>query len=250
MLDSPHLTKVRQTINASRGTFRAAALPFLAPLTLAGALILALLYFDTERAVRDLFVWLQSLGLWAPAAYVVIDMLVVILILPGIVLTMGAGFLFGPIQGTLLIITASTLGGATAFLISRHFFNERATNYLKRHAKLNAISNEFMPDAWKIVMLTRLIPFFPFKLSNYFFGITNFSLAHYVIGTLIGIIPNTVFLVYLGSISADIATLGRSPNLFTPAHWVNYGVGLVAAIITILVITHRARRALERRMQA
>lgn len=226
--------------------FLVAYYPFLVPLLLVATLIFILLYFDTEQMIRDLFAWLQALGVWAPAAFVLIDMLVVVLVLPGIVLTMGAGFLFGLLKGTLLVITATTLGGTIAFLIARHLFNERATNYLKRHEKLNVISDEFTPDGWKIVLLTRLIPFFPFKLSNYFFGITNFSLTHYVIGTLIGIVPNTMFIVYLGSLTADIATLGRSHTTFTPAHWMSYGVGLVATIVTIVVITRRARQALQR----
>lgn len=216
------------------------------PLLLVAILIFVLRFFETEQALRDLFAWLQALGGWAPIAFVLIDMLVVICVLPGIILTMGAGFLFGLLEGSILILIATTLGGAIAFLIARYLFGERATNYLKDHKRLQAINDEFTPNAWQIVLLTRLIPFFPFKLSNYFFGVTNFSFAHYVVGTLIGIIPNTIFLVYLGSITADIATLGQSQTALTPAHWLIYGLGLVATIVAIVVITRGARRALQK----
>lgn len=234
---------------AAPGTHLAGFYPILIPVVLVGALIFVLLYFDTEQMIRELFAWLQALGAWAPTAFVVIDMLAVILLLPGIVLTMGAGFLFGLPQGAMLVITATTLGGTSAFLIARHLFSERTTNYLRHHERLNAISDEFTPDGWKIVLLTRLIPFFPFKLSNYFFGITNFSLAHYVIGTVIGIVPNTLFIVYLGSLTADIATLGKSHGTLTPAHWLSYGFGLVVTIVAIALITRRARRALQHYLQ-
>lgn len=221
-------------------------LPLLVPILLVLGLSVVLFNVESEQAIKALFAWIRGLGSWGFVAFVLIDMLVVVLLLPGIVLTMGAGFLFGLVKGTLLIILATTAGGATAFLIARYLFNEAVTRYLGHHPKLNAISDEFTPDAWKIVMLTRLIPFFPFKLSNYFFGITNFSLWHYVLGTLIGIIPNTIFLVYLGSITADIAAQAASEELFSSSHWLSYVIGLAATVVALTVITQRSRRALAR----
>ncbi|MFT4582550.1 MAG: putative membrane protein YdjX (TVP38/TMEM64 family) [Gammaproteobacteria bacterium] len=211
-----------------------------------GTLIFILLHFDTQEAIGELFSWLHSLGPWAPSIFVILDVIVVVLLLPGIVLTMGAGFLFGLYLGTSLILLATTVGGSIAFLSARYLFSERATAYLKSHPKLRAISDEFTADAWKIVMLTRLVPFFPFKLSNYFFGVTNFSFGHYLIGTLIGIIPNTVFLVYLGSLTADIAKLNSAYRVLTPWHWVSYGFGAIAMMGSIAFIIQRSRTALRR----
>ena len=91
------MTAIRQSMTRAPPTLAAGGLhlaglyPFLLPLVLAVSLICALLYFDTEQLIRGLFAWLDALGVWAPVVFVLFDMLVVVFLLPGIVLTMGAG---------------------------------------------------------------------------------------------------------------------------------------------------------------
>lgn len=108
------------------------------------------------------------------------------------------------------------------------------------------LSDEFTPEGWKIVLLTRLIPLFPYKLSNYFFGLTQFRLWHFVLGTVVGFLPITMALVYAGTLAHDLATLGVDGVVRSPMVWALNAGGLVAAIVAIVYITKHANRALER----
>jgi len=204
------------------------------------------IYLDVQSHIVRLFDWLDELGGWAPTIFIIFDVLVVVFLVPGFILTLGAGFLFGVLKGTLYVIVATTIGAAIAFLIARHFFGDGISNYLLSHPKLKLINDEFTPEGWKIVLLTRLVPFFPFKLSNYFFGLTKFSLRHFVLGTFFGIMPITLTNVYLGSLAADLATLSEHTLPRSPIGWTLYGIGFIVTIIGLVYITRLAHKALDK----
>jgi len=169
-----------------------------------------------------------------------------VLQLSGVLFTTGAGFVFGVVDGTLYVVLGTTLGAMFAFLIARHLLGARARGFILTHARIKLISEEMAPQGWKIVMLTRLVPFFPFKLSNYFFGLTPFSLRGFAVGTFLGIIPFSLHNVYLGSIAADFATLGARNSDRTALEWGLYGAGFLVAIGVVLYLNRLARRALVR----
>lgn len=211
------------------------------------AVILALLiYFDTHQQVLRLLEWLDAQGAWAPLLFILVMALVVVLLLPGVMFTTGAGFVFGVVEGTLYVVLGTTLGAALAFLIARYLFGARAARFILARARLKLVSEELTPQGWKIVLLTRLVPFFPFKLSNYFFGLTRFSLRGFVSGTFVGIIPFSLHNAYLGSIAADIATLGTRSADRTPLQWALYGAGLLATIVAVIYLSRLAHRALAK----
>jgi uncharacterized membrane protein YdjX (TVP38/TMEM64 family) len=211
------------------------------------ALVITLLmYFDVHEDVLRFLDWLDALGIWGPLLFIVVMMLVVVLLLPGVMFTTGAGFVFGVVEGAVCVVVGTTLGAALAFLIARYLFGERATQFVLRHARLRLVSEEFTPRGWKIVLLTRLVPFFPFKLSNYFFGLTQFSLRGFMGGTFVGIIPLSLHNVWLGSIAAGIAVPGGHSAAQTPFEWVLYGGGFLAVIGLVVYLNRLARRALAR----
>ncbi|MHC4687132.1 MAG: TVP38/TMEM64 family protein [Planctomycetota bacterium] len=205
-----------------------------------------LIWFDAHHQVLQLLAWIDAQGVLGPLLFILIMVLVVVFVLPGVMFTTGAGFVFGVVQGSIYIVIGTTLGAMIAFLIARHLFGERTTRFVLSHAKLKLVSEELAPQGWKIVMLTRLVPFFPFKVSNYFFGLTQFSLRGFVGGTFVGIIPFSVHNVYLGSIAADLVTLGERHAERTPVEWALYGGGFLATIAIVLYLNHLARRALSR----
>jgi uncharacterized membrane protein YdjX (TVP38/TMEM64 family) len=210
------------------------------------AVLGVLLLFGVDEQVLRLLTWLDAQGGWASLLFVLIMVMAVVLLLPGILLTTGAGFVFGLVEGTLYVVTGTTLGAMIAFLIARHLFGERARRFVRHHSRLKLIDEELAPQGWKIVMLTRLVPFFPFKLSNYFFGLTSFSLRGFTGGTLIGVVPFSVHNVYLGSIAADIATLGTRNTERTPLEWSLYGAGFLVAIGIVIYLSRLANRTLAR----
>lgn len=214
------------------------------------AVLGVLIYLDTHQQVLQLLEWVDAQGAWAPLLFILVMTLVVVLVLPGVMFTTGAGFVFGVVEGTVYVVLGTTLGATLAFLIARHLFGARAARFILAHARLKLVSEELTPQDWKIVLLTRLVPFFPFKLSNYFFGLTHFSLRGFVFGTFAGIIPFSLHNVYLGSIAADIATLGARSAERTPLEWAFYGAGFLATIALLVYLTRLARRALAKYTQA
>lgn len=211
------------------------------------AVVLAILYaLGIHHKVVDLLRWFDAQGAWAPLLFILIMALVMILLLPGVLVTTGAGFVFGVWKGTLYVVAGTVLGAAIAFLIARYLFGERARRYLMSNARLRLMNDEMSPHSWKIVLLTRLIPFFPSKLSNFFFGLTNFSFRGFLVGCLIGYIPFSLHNVYLGSLAADLSTLGVRESGRTPLEWAIYGAGFAGTVAAVIVLNRLARRALAR----
>jgi uncharacterized membrane protein YdjX (TVP38/TMEM64 family) len=211
---------------------------------LVAAIVALLVHFGASDQVLRLLLWFESQGAWAALLFILIMALVVVLLLPGVLFTTGAGFVFGVLEGSLYVVLGTTLGAVLAFLIARHLFGERAALYVRAHARIRLVSDELSPHAWKIVLLTRLVPFFPSKLANYFFGLTQFPLGGYTAASLIGFIPFSVHNVYLGSLAADITTLGAQHTERTPLEWALYVGGFVITVVTVAWIGHLARRAL------
>lgn len=214
------------------------------------AIVLAVLvYFGAQKHVLHLLEWLDAQGAWAPFLFTLAMAMVVVFLVPGIMFTTGAGFVFGVVEGTICVVLGTTIGAVLAFLIARHLFGEKATRYVLAHSKLRTVSEELAPRGWKLVMLTRLVPFFPFKLSNYFFGLTPFSLRGFTLGTFVGIIPFSLHNVYLGSIAADLATLGTRQADRTSLEWALYAAGFMATIVLVIYLNRLARQALARYTQ-
>lgn len=200
--------------------------------------------FGGQAVILRLLDRLDQIGAWAALLFILMDMLVVIFVLPGVILTMAAGFLFGVMKGSLYVVIATTTGASIAFFISRHLLGERAVGYLRAHPRLNRIEQDLTHQGWKLVSLTRLIPFFPFKLSNYFFGVTRLSFFEFYMGNLVGIVPFTMTNVYLGSIAADLATLGAGRAARSWQDWLVYSVGFVMTVAALVYLVRLAQKTL------
>ncbi len=211
-----------------------------------GVILGTLIYFfDLQSHVRSLLEWIDTQGVWAPILFILIDIVIVIALIPGVLITMGAGFLFGVVMGSIYIITATTIGAVLAFISARYLLSEQTIEYLRTYPRLKFVDQLLAAEGWKIVLVTRLIPFFPFKLSNYLFGLTKFKLRDFFIGTFFGIWPITIFNVYVGSITADLSTLGV-PSAKTNLEWIFYICGFVVTIFAVIYLSHRARQALKK----
>ncbi len=209
------------------------------------AIIAVLLYFDVHEQLVEVLEWVDAQGAWAAVLFILIMAAVVVCVLPGVLLTTGAGFVFGVVEGSIYVVAGTTLGAAIAFLIARYLFGPRARAYIMAHGKMRLVDAEMARHDWKVVMLTRLIPFFPGKLSNYVFGLSSFSFRGFVLGTAIGLVPYSVHNVYLGSIAANLATLGQREIGRSPTEWAVYGGGFVISIVAVIYLNRLAQRALE-----
>lgn len=207
-------------------------------------LLAVMLYFDTDKQVLQLLQWLETQGFSALLWFVLIMALVVVLLVPGVLFTTGAGFVFGVLQGTAAVVLGTTLGAALAFLIARYLFGASTRRFILSNRWLNVVNRGLSSHGFRVVLLTRLVPFFPGKLSNYIFGISKVSLRDFVCASFLGFIPFSLHNVYLGSIAADIATLGSRNTERTPLEWGLYGTGFVLSIIVVLYLNRVASRLL------
>ena len=234
---------------AIRNWRRSPLLGFLVSLTLV-ALVLALLYaFGVHREVLALLQWFEAQGAWAGLWFILIMAAAMLLLLPGVLLTTGAGFVFGVLQGTLYVVAGTLLGSMLAFLLARHLLGARARTYISSHRRLQRLNEELKPGSWQLILLTRLIPFFPSKLSNYVFGLTRVSFGSFVLGSAIGFVPYSLHSVYLGSLAAELAVLGVRETPRSPLEWAIYGTGFLATLIAVFYLNRLARRILGRHAQ-
>lgn len=211
-------------------------------------LIVAAQFINIQEILKGVLDWIDSLGAWGAVALIVIYIVATVLFIPGSILTLGAGFLFGVIQGTILVSVGATIGATAAFLVGRYLARGWVSKQLEGKPKFQAIDEAVAREGWKIVGLTRLSPIFPFNLLNYGLGLTQVSLRDYFFPTWIGIIPGTILYVYLGSLASDFATLGAGERSRTPAEWAFYGIGLVATAAVTWYVTRVARKALNRKV--
>ena len=162
-----------------------------------------------QELLRRSLDWVAGLGPTGVIAFVVIYILACVFMLPGSVLTLGAGAVFGVVKGSVIVSVASTLGATAAFLVGRYLARDRVAKLIEGNERFRAIDEAVGREGWKIVGLTRLSPVFPFNLLNYAYGITKVSLRDYFLASWVGMVPGTLMYVYLGSLAGSLATLGR-----------------------------------------
>lgn len=201
-----------------------------------------------RELLTNTLMWVDNLGYWAPLAFILIYNLATVLFIPGAILTLGGGVIFGLVFGSLYVFIASTLGATSAFLIGRYWSRSWVLEQLEAHPKFKAIDKAVTREGFKIVFLTRLCPLLPFNLLNYAFGVMQLSLRDYFLGS-VGMIPGTIMYVYIGSLAGDLASIGASEMPLSPrADAINWAINimsLIVAAIAIVYITRIASKALE-----
>jgi uncharacterized membrane protein YdjX (TVP38/TMEM64 family) len=210
-------------------------------------LIISAKYFNVHGLLEVSVTWVNSLGFFGPIGYIFIYNLATVLFIPGSLLTLKGGCLFGVFWGSVYVIIAAIIGATLAFLIGRYLSRDWVSQQIGKHPKFKAIDLAVAKEGWKIVLLTRLSPIFPFNLLNYAFGVTQVSLKDYILGS-IGIIPGTVMYVYIGSLATDLAMINTPHQPTTPEtqiwQWVMRVIGLIATIAVTIYITKIAKKAL------
>ncbi|MDX2242621.1 MAG: TVP38/TMEM64 family protein [Leptolyngbyaceae cyanobacterium bins.302] len=197
-----------------------------------------------QNSFQNILQWIDGLGLFAGAAFITIYMIATVAFLPGSILTLGAGVVFGVIIGSVYVLIGATLGALGAFLIGRYLVRDWVSKKISDNEKFTAIDQAVTQAGFKIVLLTRLSPVFPFVLLNYAFSITGVSLKDYALGS-IGMIPGTIMYVYIGSLAGDLARLGMNNQPTSPTiQWAIRVIGLIATIAVTLYVTRIAREAL------
>jgi uncharacterized membrane protein YdjX (TVP38/TMEM64 family) len=189
--------------------------------------------------------WVNDLGAWGPAVFIIGYALATVAFVPGSVLTLAAGAVFGLAQGVVYVFIAALLGSSAAFLVARYFARASIERRIANTPRFAAIDRAVGAQGLKIVFLLRLSPVFPFNLLNYALGLTKVRFVDYL-GAAVGMLPGTLLYVYYGKVVGDVAALagGAAPQR-GPADYALLIVGLVATILVTTVVTRIARRALQ-----
>ncbi len=191
----------------------------------------------------EVIAWLESpLG---ALLFIPLYAIWVTLLLPGVWASMLAGALYGTWWGSLIVFVGASLGAEAAFLLGRHWLSDWSRQRLAGFPKLLAIERAVSREGFKLVLLTRLSPAFPFSLLNLAYGLSEVSLRDYNLG-LIGIIPGTILFCALGALAGDVARFGEVlSGEASPAGWALRVVGVLATVAVVWLVGRAARRVLE-----
>jgi uncharacterized membrane protein YdjX (TVP38/TMEM64 family)/rhodanese-related sulfurtransferase len=159
------------------------------------AVTLAIVYRD-QFDPAALEAWVRDAGPVAPLLFMLIYAVAAVLFLPGSVLTLAGGALFGPVLGTIYNLTGATLGATLAFLIARYLASDWVAE--KTGGRVKQLINGVEGEGWRFVAFVRLVPLFPFNLLNYALGLTRLRLLHYILATYLFMLPGAIAYTYLG----------------------------------------------------
>jgi uncharacterized membrane protein YdjX (TVP38/TMEM64 family) len=218
-------------------------------LALAAFLVIAAVAFfflPVQQALVDFIEWVREFGFWGPVLVAVVYIPATVFFVPGTILSLGAGYAFGVVVGTITISVGSTLGAAAAFWCGRTIARSLIEDRIKSHPRFLALDQAVAAEGFKIVLLTRLSPVFPFNFLNYAFGLTQVRFRDYFLASWIGMLPGTVMYVYLGTLAGELADLASGGPRSSALQYALLGAGLVATVAVTVVITRLASRVLAR----
>ncbi len=203
--------------------------------------------FNPQLWLQQALQSIQDLGTLGILAFIGLYIIATVALLPGSIVTLGGGVVFGVVFGSLYVFIGAVLGSTLAFLIGRYLARDWVAGKIASNPKFAAIDEAVGREGFKIVFLTRLSPIFPFNLLNYAYGVTNVSLKDYVLGSL-GMIPGTIMYVYIGSLAGSLATLGTGAATADPQaellQRILQIIGFIATVAVTIYVTRIARNAL------
>jgi uncharacterized membrane protein YdjX (TVP38/TMEM64 family) len=206
--------------------------------------VLAQESFNPQDIFRNALQSIDNLGSVGAFAFIALYIIATVAFLPGSILTLGAGVVFGVVWGSLYVFIGATLGATAAFLVGRYLARSWVASKIEGNKKFAAIDRAVGREGLKIVLLTRLSPVFPFNLLNYAFGITGVSLKDYFIGS-VGMIPGTIMYVYIGSLAGSLARIGTDQPTNPTVQWAIRIIGFIATVTVTVYVTRIAKKALE-----
>jgi uncharacterized membrane protein YdjX (TVP38/TMEM64 family) len=210
---------------------------------LAAAIIGARVLPLAEWTVRRVEIVRES-GAWGVALFAAIYVVCTVALIPASVLTMAAGFVYGPLYGLIVVVPAATLGATGAFLLGRTVLRGWVRRRMRSSPRAQALDRAVGREGFTLVVLLRLSPLVPFNVLNYALSLSGISAGRYVLATFLGIIPGTWLYVYLGSLVTEAARLSTAATPNTPLRTFLYAAGLAATVLAVVVSGRLARRAL------
>jgi uncharacterized membrane protein YdjX (TVP38/TMEM64 family) len=165
-----------------------------------------------RERVERLDALFQSLGAWAPTVFILIWIVACLILLPGLPISLVGGLVFGAVWGSLWTTVGANLGAASAFLIGRYAARSMVEGWIDRNQSLKKIDEGVKHQGWRMLMITRLVPLFPFNLQNYVYGLTDIPFRTYALVTLPTMIPATIAYNFASGSAREVILSGGQPE--------------------------------------
>ena len=221
----------------AEGTNREGGLNWkLIALAIAGvvALVVAYRFLPLSEWIGAFQDWVRGYGTFGIAVFIVVYALTTFALVPGSLLTLAAGVIWG-LWAFPIVVTAATLGSALSFLAARYAFFDRVQEKVKQYPKFLAVNEAIRDEGWRVVGLLRLSPALPFSLQNWFLGVTPVGFWPAQIATFFGIMPGTLLYIWIGSLGGQA---GEEASVWK---YVGYAVGIVATLAVTILVTRKAK---------
>ena len=228
------------------GVMAAGAVPLLG---FAGLAVAGVVYRDELTSFLFWFTeYVQGMGPSGPALFMAIYVALEVLAVPAIPLTMSAGAIFGPVQGTAMVSVSATTAAAISFLIARYALRDKIRDVAAKNPKFAAIDRAIGEDSFRVVALLRLSPLLPFALSNYLYGLTSVKFRPYVLASCVGMLPGTFAYVSAGSVGMTLMEAGGEAAVGGAHDWTHIAQiasGFGFALISGAYVARLASEALK-----
>jgi uncharacterized membrane protein YdjX (TVP38/TMEM64 family) len=211
----------------------------LAFVLLIAAMGIAFLFLPLGEWSTTLREQIRAMGWLAPAAYVLLYIAFTVFLIPPTVLSFLSGSLFGWSGGVALTLLGGNSGALVSFLLARTVMRKRVEEWAGTHPRFAAVDKAIAENGFKIVLLMRFSPLFPFAMTNYLLGVTRLPVWKYVLATLLGMPPITCIVVYLGTLPAEVAAEWDNNR------WILWLLGVVTALAAGALLTIHARKAMD-----
>jgi uncharacterized membrane protein YdjX (TVP38/TMEM64 family) len=189
-------------------------------------------------------------GAWSAIVYPLLFALCNVLLLPGGILCVGAGFFFGLWWGLLIVFVGNAIGAAISFALSRWLAGDWFRRKLSRNPTLRALGPAVEREGWKIILLSQLHPLFPTSLLNYLYGLTRIPFRTYMLWVSIGRLPGLFLYVYLGTLGQFGLNLVRGKTHPRAVEYWMWGGAFVITALLLLVLSRIALRTMEKSQSA
>lgn len=168
--------------------------------------IAAAIIFRDQFDANALESWVKDAGSAGPLLFMLIYAIGTVFFLPGSILTLAGGALFGPVFGTFYNLTAATIGAMVSFIAARYLAHDWVEK--KTGGRMKQLKQGVEGEGWKFVAFVRLVPLFPFNILNYALGLTKIKFSHYSIATYIFMLPGAGAYTYLGYVGREAVAGG------------------------------------------
>jgi uncharacterized membrane protein YdjX (TVP38/TMEM64 family) len=214
-------------------------------------LAIAVHHFNLSAVIHLGWLWFNALITKDPVIFIIFFNISTLFCMPASLLALSAGYAFGLGWGTVYVLISAIIGATLAFWMGRYLAQSWVQRKMQGNIQFRAIAQAVAQEGWKIVLLTRLSPIFPFNLTSYAFGATQISLKNYSLGSL-GLLPGTLLYTYMGSLTSELTTVNLSaPSTSLSIKMAQWGmrlVGLAATFILTFYMHRIAKKALHQRL--